>query len=726
MNESTQDSPVLATALRYAAAGVAVFPARLGIRGDGKKDVRPIADWDLNSSTDPVVIRGWFENGWAGAALCIDCGKSGIVGVDQDVHDGKAGPANWAALGQRSAVRVRTPTGGLHDYYEADPDHPFTVDNTGAVADGVDIRGMGGFLFAPPTVDPRGGSWEWEGGEPAEWGLPPVPAVVVERMAARQATRRSERRRSSPAPLGVLDGSPEFAEPANSQVEGGSGGSEQSSLLFGDGFGTRDFGPDGGWKTAGAAVELLKRETSAFAALTQEGSSRSHILSQRLGPLAGHGIPEFWSYETALSILMDACAANGFSDANGEAYATGQAIRGLDYGMATPWHRVPDSGGENGSAVFSEVRAGSDDAVERMTAKLLDRDSLAALPDPKPLVEDLLDLDSESWIIGASGGFKSFVALDIACHVVNGLRWRGKPVERGEVIYIVAEGSKGIKKRVMAWEKQYEHQAKGLMVLPEPVQVMGKVKGELSADWLTLIEVVRRRRPVLVVIDTQARVTVGLNENDNGEMNLFILAVTRMKQAAGSCVLVVHHTGRSGGDARGASAIDAAQDTELKVVRPEGRKRAELTAEIVLDKQKDDDDRVRVDIRMQVVQLGLNQHTGKPMSSLALEPWDSLPWSAALFKPDEIPDWKLELSDAMREVLMVVEDHADDVGATQSTIVGWINERRGQQGNGVKISKSTVSSALKVLTGQAPGPSGTVFRALERVGQYYRSIEADR
>jgi hypothetical protein len=716
----SQDSPVLAAALRYAAAGVAVFPARLGVRGDGKKDVRPIDLWKEVSSTDPGVIRGWFGQGggWTGAALCIDCGKSGIVGVDQDVHEGKDGVNAWRELAGPlvSTYRVMSPTGGLHDYYRADPDHPFTVDNTGAVADGVDIRGMGGFLFAPPTVDPRGGWWAWAGDEPDWTNLPPVPAIVIERM---EATGSARRRRAE-----VRASSPEFSAPANSQV---SDGSEGSSLLFGGEYGERDFGPDGGWKSTSAAVELLKRETDAFVALTKTGSSRSHILSQRLGPMAGRGVPEFWSYETALSILTDACAANGFSDANGETYAVGQAVRGLEYGMSQPWHKIPDAGGEQGSAVFAEVRASSDDAVERMMAKLLDRDQLIDLPDPKPLVEDLLDLDSESWIIGASGGFKSFVALDVACHVANGLPWRGKPVQRGEVIYIVAEGAKGIKKRVTAWEKTYEHRAKGLMVLPEPVQVMGKVKGELSPDWQTLIEVVRRRRPVLVVIDTQARVTVGLNENDNGEMNLFILAVTRMKQAAGSCVLVVHHTGRSGGDARGASAIDAAQDTELKVVRPSGRKRAELTAEIVLDKQKDDDDRVKVDITMRVVELGLNQHTGKPMSSLALEPWDSSPWSSALFKPERVPDWKLELTDTMREVLMVMEDHAISDGVTQAEMRTWINERRKQAGNGQQIVKSTVSSAVRELMGEgALGPDGQRRpRVMEKVGSKYRLIEDD-
>jgi hypothetical protein len=269
------------------------------------------------------------------------------------------------------------------------------------------------------------------------------------------------------------------------------------------------------------------------------------------------------------------------------------------------------------------------DAVDAMLARLLTRDQLDDLPEARPLVAGLLDMDSESWIIGEPGGFKSFAALDIACHVACGMSWQERQVTVGEVIYIVAEGSKGIRKRVQAWEATYGRRVGNMLVLPEPIQVAPDgPRGGIGKDWLTLVEVVRRRKPVLVVIDTQARVTVGLKENDNSEMGVLVLAVTRMKQAAGSCVLVVHHTGRDGGDARGASAIDGAQDTELKVVRPargskNGREeRAKLTAVIYQDKQKDSDDSGSLEIGLTEVTVGVSSYTGEPITSLALMPRD--------------------------------------------------------------------------------------------------------
>lgn len=306
------ESNILNAALRYAAAGVAVFPTRLYVRGDGKKGVQPIADWDSASSTDPETIRGWFTGAWQDGALCIDCGKSGIVGVDQDVTEGKDGRAAWSELDPPATWRVRSPTGGAHDYYRADPNHPFTVDNTGAVAEGVDIRGMGGFLFAPPSIDPRGGSWQWVEGEPDWPALPMVPEVVIKRMEGAAAGKRAK----APARL----------DPIERRTDG--------SQLFTNGV---DFGPGGGRKKESKARALLTARLEEFLNRTQEGSARSHFLAQDLGVLAGHGVEVFWTYAGAHETLMEAARDNGMVGVHGETYVADQARRGLEYGMRQLW-----------------------------------------------------------------------------------------------------------------------------------------------------------------------------------------------------------------------------------------------------------------------------------------------------------------------------------------------------------------------------------------------------
>lgn len=259
-----------------------------------------------------------------------------------------------------------------------------------------------------------------------------------------------------------------------------------------------------------------------------------------------------------------------------------------------------------------------EERINKLRDKLLTRAQLKTMPPARPLIKGILDLDSESWLIGASGEFKSFVAIDWACHVATGREWRGHKVKRGPVLYVVAEGTKSFGKRIDAWEMKHHTTADDLVVLPEPVQAKGGSNfGDimLSVEWLDLIEVAEEIQPVLIVLDTQARMTLGLNENDNGQMGVWINAVNRLKRATGACVLVVHHTGRNGGDARGASAIDAAQDTEWKMERAGGKR--SLKARLSMEKNKDGADRTLFTFNMGVVTTGLDED-GEEITSLVL------------------------------------------------------------------------------------------------------------
>jgi hypothetical protein len=79
---------------------------------------------------------------------------------------------------------AKTAGGGTHWYYQAHPDHVIGNDQNGKVAPSVDIRGLGGFVIAPPTTDGKG-SWEWA--DAWDWTPVVVPDVVIERMRARPA-----------------------------------------------------------------------------------------------------------------------------------------------------------------------------------------------------------------------------------------------------------------------------------------------------------------------------------------------------------------------------------------------------------------------------------------------------------------------------------------------------------------------------------------------------------
>jgi hypothetical protein len=115
----------------------------------------------------------------------MHCMQPCLVVIDLDSrtkHPGAPdGVGNWATLvathGMARTWVAHTPNGGQHWYYRADPNRPIG-NGAGKLAPGVDVRGRGGFVVAPPSVDYRGSCWWGAEGEP-EWdALPIVPAVV--------------------------------------------------------------------------------------------------------------------------------------------------------------------------------------------------------------------------------------------------------------------------------------------------------------------------------------------------------------------------------------------------------------------------------------------------------------------------------------------------------------------------------------------------------------------
>lgn len=208
--------------------------------------------------------------------------------------------------------------------------------------------------------------------------------------------------------------------------------------------------------------------------------------------------------------------------------------------------------------------------LDRLRAALVDTDGLDGIPDPEPLIgEDILFRDGLAWMVGKPGCMKSFTALDMAGCVATGEAWQGFPVSPGPVLYLVAEGVRGTKKRVRAWEKSMGRRMTGVQFLPVAVQ------SKNGAQWAALVELARELQPVLIVIDTQARVTVGVEENSNTEMGEFVHQAERLRAASASAVLIVHHIGRNGDTGRGATTLDGALSTVIKVTKDDDRVKLE-------------------------------------------------------------------------------------------------------------------------------------------------------
>lgn len=142
-------SPSLGLAARsLAAAGVPVFPCVV----EGK---RPLTRRGfLDASSDPEQVAAWWSR-TPNANIGIPTGApSGVVVVDVDVHgphDGRAAfqRATDAGLVDGAGLLVRTPTGGAHVYFPATPGREQR--SWQAATAGVDFRGDGGYIIAPPS-----------------------------------------------------------------------------------------------------------------------------------------------------------------------------------------------------------------------------------------------------------------------------------------------------------------------------------------------------------------------------------------------------------------------------------------------------------------------------------------------------------------------------------------------------------------------------------------------
>ena len=185
------------------------------------------------------------------------------------------------------------------------------------------------------------------------------------------------------------------------------------------------------------------------------------------------------------------------------------------------------------------------------------------------LVDGLLGSTSLSVWYGDSGAGKTFVAIDLGGHVGTGRKWRSFDVERGLVVYVAAENPQSVQNRVWAWMQHHRVSDVQLAVVVSPVNLM-------KQDARRLIELIESMEepPKLVIIDTLARAMRG-DENSSEDMGLFVVACEKIRDRFKCHVLVIHHTGKDQSrGARGSSALRAAVDTEVELVKHSKGKRS--------------------------------------------------------------------------------------------------------------------------------------------------------
>ena len=162
---------VLAAALDYLSRGWSVVAVQ-------PKAKRPMVRWTPFQSAPPAPaeVEQWYRH-WPDANVGIVTGAvSGLVVLDVDA--GHGGGESLAALEREFSpleptVECRTGGGGRHLYFR----HPgVEMPNRAGFRPGLDLRGDGGVVVAPPSIHPSGNPYRWVAGRsPGELAPAPLP-----------------------------------------------------------------------------------------------------------------------------------------------------------------------------------------------------------------------------------------------------------------------------------------------------------------------------------------------------------------------------------------------------------------------------------------------------------------------------------------------------------------------------------------------------------------------
>ena len=164
----TSTNPFLEAALKFAALGIPVLPLHTPIVGGcscgdaecGSPGKHPRTSRGVkNASTDPAQIKRWW-NTYPDANVGAATG-GGLRVLDVDPRN-----CGDAALAQLEAERgslpktvtVETGGGGQHLYFRVPKG---ATNSCGKAGPGLDIKGEGGYVVAPPSLHASGGNYRW-------------------------------------------------------------------------------------------------------------------------------------------------------------------------------------------------------------------------------------------------------------------------------------------------------------------------------------------------------------------------------------------------------------------------------------------------------------------------------------------------------------------------------------------------------------------------------------
>lgn len=174
------------------------------------------------------------------------------------------------------------------------------------------------------------------------------------------------------------------------------------------------------------------------------------------------------------------------------------------------------------------------------------------IPLPAELVQGVLHQGTKLVLGGPSKAYKTWALLDLCVAVATGAEWWGFPCMRGPVLYINFEIPRPFMKRRL----EAVCEAKGIDLKPGDIDIWNLRGHAASFEKLLeeIIEQVKSRGYVLIVIDPTYKVMGERDENSASDMNNLMNTFERICNETSAAVAFGSHFAK--GNAAGKEAID--------------------------------------------------------------------------------------------------------------------------------------------------------------------------
>jgi Bifunctional DNA primase/polymerase, N-terminal/AAA domain/Primase C terminal 2 (PriCT-2) len=662
------------SAIHYAERGWQVFPAPQGTK-KSHKSAKFSDGRNWGATTDADEIRRDFAQ-WPEANVGVPTGKiSGIWVLEADTPEGHDvdGITSLRALEAQhgklpDTLTAVSPTGSLH-YYIKHPGGDIKIKNSASeIAPGVDVRGDGGMVIAPPSIKPGVGSYRYINWVP----IAETPEWLVD-LAKKQKHEPSDEQEPDD-----LDADSELVAEALAVIK-----PDTRSARVNVGMALRHAEMSSNlkglfplWDKWLSQCDDYEHHICKNARRAWDGFEREDgevVTLATVFRYANKANPNWRDdYDAAVLARIDAAAHN--PDVHAAIMAelgVGDSVgieQGIDHDeQAKDEPRQEDqkqSKANEKIASFILGRTGGGSS----TVALATFKHGEASADPGPqVIRNRLPQKGKGYLSGQWGSFKTFMFLDMASAIMAGGFWTGEPVYRqGGVLLFATEGASGIGLRLAA---MVEHRLPSVIDsqrdLPDTLKPKPIDKNRLPFEWTdscpkllgdvdplpAMIATAKQAHDrfmrefglplVAIGIDTMSTAAGMTEESSNAEAARVLDILGQLSNATNSVVIAVDHFGKNlEAGTRGASAKEANADFVLSTLGDRSLSGEVTNTRLAIRKEKEGPQGMEFSFAGRVVDMGRDIH-GYPITARVID------WNVVHEKPRSVSELMLERALAM-------------------------------------------------------------------------------